>query len=109
MVQYRQEKSFSLLIDFGSSEMRSAKSWLGSKSVLKGTFQILHDKTERWEDYTSVTGCNKYHLLFFVTRFLSYFLMKFLKVTLETSFSKNLYHMDMVNMNMSGLINFYLP
>ena len=103
MVQYRQEKSFSLLIDFGSSEMRS------TKSVLKGTFQILHDTTERCEDYTSVTGCNKYHLLFFVTRFLSYFLMKFLKVTLETSFSKNLYHIDMVNMNMSGLINFYLP
>ena len=77
IVQDRQENMVHLLIDIDSCSLHifhcsfktgAEKPGWNLKTLLKGSFKILHDTPARREDYETVTGSSKYPLFFCATR-----------------------------------------
>ena len=60
--------SCSLHVVHGSFKSGSDDSGWGLKNILKHGFVILHDTPARRDDYTAVTGCQKFPLPFCATR-----------------------------------------
>ena len=73
----RVEKEQHDLIDIGSCSLHiihnafkigAESSGWNMKAILKGVFSILHDTLARREDYISITGKERFPLLFCATR-----------------------------------------
>ena len=60
--------SCSLHIVYGSFQTGAEKTGWNLKTLLEGSFQILHDTPARREDYETVTGSSKYPLFLCATR-----------------------------------------